>query len=152
MLETYNKTFEIPNIEFEFGSKELTPLAKYSLDSLTQVLNDNPNIIVELAAHTDMIGSEENNMILSHERAKAVRLYLISRGILAGRLTTVGYGESRPIEIEEEQPRYDWLKKGDVLSPEYVENLTDEQQEVANQLNRRTELRVIAHDFVPSLD
>lgn len=152
MLETYNKTFEIPNIEFEFGSKELTELAKHSLDSLTNVLNDNPNIVVELAAHTDMIGSDENNMKLSKERADAVRNYLISRGILPGRLTTVGYGESRPIEIEEDHDQYEWLKQGDILSPEYVEKLTKEQQEVANQLNRRTELRVVAHDFVPSLD
>ncbi len=152
LLETYNKTFEIPNIEFEFGSKELTSLAKHSLDSLIQVLNDNPNIVVELAAHTDMIGSDENNQRLSDERAKAVREYLISRGILAGRLTTVGYGESRPIEIEKDHPVYDWLQAGDILTSEYVEKLTDEQQKIANQLNRRTELRVVAHDFVPSLD
>jgi outer membrane protein OmpA-like peptidoglycan-associated protein len=130
----------------------LTELAKHSLDSLTNVLNDNPNIVVELAAHTDMIGSDENNMKLSKDRADAVRNYLISRGILPGRLTTVGYGESRPIEIEEDHDQYEWLKQGDILSPEYVEKLTKEQQEVANQLNRRTELRVVAHDFVPSLD
>ena len=152
LLETYNKTFEIPNIEFEFGSKELTALAKHSLDSLTQVLNDNPNIVVELSAHTDMIGTEENNMQLSDERAKAVKNYLISKGILEGRLTTVGYGESRPIEIQEDHPVYEWLREGDILTPEYIEKLSKDKQEIANQLNRRTELRVIAHDFVPSLD
>jgi peptidoglycan-associated lipoprotein len=151
-LESYDKTFEIPNIEFEFGSKELTQAAKHSLDSIAGVLQNNPNIVVELAAHTDMIGSDENNMVLSNERAEAVKQYLISKGILQGRMTTVGYGESKPIEILENHPTHQWLNRGNVLTPEFVEKLTPEQQEIANQLNRRTELRVIAHDFVPSLD
>lgn len=152
LLESTNKVFDIPNIEFEFGSRKLTPLAEHSLDSLIQVLNNNPNIIVELSAHTDMIGSEENNMKLSLDRAESVRSYLNSHGIMAGRMTTKGYGESKPVEILENNPKYDWLFKGDVLTPEFVDKLTKEKQEIANQMNRRTELRVIGHDFVPSLD
>ncbi len=152
LLESYNKTFEIPNIEFEFASKELTALAKHSLDSVTQVLIDNPNIVVELAAHTDMVGTDESNMKLSRERADAVKKYLVENGILDGRLTTIGYGESRPVEIVKNHPTHTWLKRGDVLNPQYIESLTDEQKEIANQLNRRTELRVIGHDFVPTLD
>lgn len=151
-LESYNKTFEIPNIEFEFGSFDLTELAKHSLDSLTGVLNDNPNIVVELSAHTDMIGTDEANMALSKERAEAVKRYLISNGIHEARLETVGYGESRPIRMESDHPLYSWLRRGDELTPEFIETLKDDEQEIANQLNRRTELRVIAHDFSPSLD
>ncbi len=152
-LETYNKTFEIPNIEFEFGSFDLTDAAKHSLDSVVELLNDNPNLVVELAAHTDMIGSDEDNMKLSEKRAEAVSAYLQSQGIPAGRLSTEGFGESRPIEADEELARqYDWLEEGDVLTPGFVENLSEEQQEIANQMNRRTEFRVTANDYIPNLD
>lgn len=151
-LENYRKTFEIPNIEFEFASFDLTDAAKHSLDSVVNLLNDNPNLVVELSAHTDMIGTEEDNLELSKKRADAVADYLVSKGIAESRLETKGFGESQPIVIEDEHQKYDWLEEGDVLTPEFVEELTEEQQEIANQMNRRTEFRVIKNDYIPSLD
>ncbi len=151
-LESYQKTFEIPNIEFEFASFDLTDMAKHSLDSVVKLLNNNPNLVIELLAHTDMIGTDEDNMELSKKRADAVAEYLISKGIAAGRLETKGFGESQPIVVDEQHKEYDWLKKGDVLTPEFVEQLTEEQQEIANQMNRRTEFCVIKNDYIPTLD
>ncbi len=152
-LETYNKTFEIPNIEFEFASFDLTGKAKHSLDSLVGILNDNPNLVIELTAHTDMVGSEENNIELSQKRAQAVAEYLQEQGIPEGRMSTRGKGESEPIVVDEnEATEYDWLEPGDELTPEFIESLPEEQQDIANQRNRRTELRVIANDYIPILD
>jgi peptidoglycan-associated lipoprotein len=151
-LENYRKTFDIPNIEFEFASFDLTDMAKHSLDSVVKLLNNNPNLVVELSAHTDMVGTDENNMELSKKRADAVAAYLISRGISENRLETKGFGESQPIVVEDQHEDYDWLEKGDVLKPEFVEELTEEQQEIANQMNRRTEFRVIKNDYNPVLD
>ncbi|MGC9332158.1 MAG: OmpA family protein [Bacteroidales bacterium] len=151
-LESYQKTFEIPNIEFEFGSFALTDKAKHSLDSVVELLNNNPNLVIELSAHTDMIGTDEDNMELSKKRADAVADYLISKGIAPGRLQTRGFGESQPIVIDEQHNEYDWLEEGDVLTPEFIEQLSEEQQKIANQMNRRTEFRVIQNDYIPSLD
>lgn len=151
-MESTNQTFEIPNITYEFGKWKLTDEAKYSLDSLVSLLNDNPTLVIELASHTDMVGSDESNKELSEKRANSVVEYLSKNGIPKGRLQTVGYGESRPKEMAEDHPEYDWLREGDILDEEFINSLSEEQQEIANRLNRRTEFRVVATDYEPSLD
>ena len=113
---------------------------------------ENPNIVIELSAHTDMVGSEQSNMELSQKRANSVTSYFESKGIPAARMIAKGYGESKPKEITKYDPAYPFLPKGAVLNENFINSLTKEQQEVANQQNRRIEMKVISNDYVPSLD
>lgn len=152
LLESLNKTFEIPNIEFEFGKWELTGSSKHVLDSIVRIMIDNPYLIIELSAHTDMIGSEESNMELSQKRANSVTEYFSGKGIPEGRLIAKGYGKSQPKVIRTSDPRYSFLPKGTALTESFVNGLPPEQQVVANQQNRRIEMKVISNDYVPSLD
>ncbi len=151
-LESFNKTFEIPNIEFEFGRWDLTEPSKHNLDSIVRIMIDNPYLIIEMSAHTDMIGTDEANNELSQKRANSVTSYFLSKGIPEGRVIAKGYGKTRPKVITTPDPRYSFLPVGTVLSEDFVKSLPPEQQVVANQQNRRIELKVISNDYVPSLD
>ncbi len=88
---------EIADIYFELGSVELTPASKQNLDSLVNILQDNPRITIELGSHTDATGSSLFNLNISERRAIAVAEYLSSKGIDAKRLIAKGYGETEPI-------------------------------------------------------
>lgn len=144
MLTSLSRPVKMDNIFYEFGKWTLTADSEAGLQGLVKILTDNPNIAIELSAHTDMVGNEQNNRELSQKRAQSVVDYLIKAGIDKGRLTPVGYGESKPVVVSEElAEQYKlFLKKGDVLSPEFIEGLTVEQQEICNQINRRTEFKV----------
>ncbi len=135
----------IRNVFYEFDRAEITPESSLALDSLVDLLNENPNVTIELSSHCDYRGSDEYNMRLSQRRAESVVRYLIDHGIASDRLTPVGYGESRPKvvtrKINEQNP---WLEQGDTLTEEYIRALPDEdRQEICNALNRRTEFRVL---------
>jgi peptidoglycan-associated lipoprotein len=132
------------NIFFLFGSWELTPDSEEGLKSLVKLLNDNPNITIELAAHTDLVGQNEANQELSLRRAQTVVDYLIRNGIEQERLTAVGYGEEKPVVVDEIlHKQYPYLPKDQVLDEAFITTLTAEQQELCNSLNRRTEFRVL---------
>ena len=134
----------IDNIFYEFGKARLLPSSAAALDSLVTMLNDNPNITIELSAHTDFRGSNEFNQKLSQQRAESVVNYLISKGIAPDRLTPVGYGEENPKRIRRKvADHYPWLKEGDVLTEEFINNLKPAEQETAHALNRRTEFKVL---------
>ncbi|WP_420458387.1 OmpA family protein [Neolewinella sp.] len=85
------------NVFFETGSDELVGLSTEELDRLATLLRDQPDVSVEIAGHTDDVGSETANQALSERRARRVKAYLESQGIAAVRITAVGYGESRPV-------------------------------------------------------
>ena len=134
----------VDNIFFEFDKARLLSSSTIALDSLVMLLNENPNITIELSAHTDYRGSDEYNKTLSQRRAESVVSYLISKGIAADRLTPVGYGEENPKRIRRKvADRYKWLNEGDVLTEEFIGKLKPAEQETANALNRRTEFRVL---------
>lgn len=134
----------IDNIFYAFDKATLLPESKNALDSLILMLNENPNITIELSAHTDYRGAEAYNKTLSQKRAESVVKYLINHGIAADRLTAVGYGEEKPKTIRRKvAERYPWLKENDVLTEEFILKLKPEQQETANALNRRTEFKVL---------
>lgn len=134
----------IDNIFYAFDKATLLPESKNALDSLILMLNENPNITIELSAHTDYRGAEAYNKKLSQKRAESVVNYLINHGIAADRLTPVGYGEEKPKTIRRKvAERYPWLKENDVLTEEFILKLKPEQQETANALNRRTEFKVL---------
>jgi len=143
-LSTLYKPVQIENIFYEFGKWNLTPASESGLQTLVKMLNDNPNVTIEVSANTDYIGNNEANKILSEKRAKSVIDYLISKGISANRLSSVGNGEEKPVVVDVSlAKKYKFLKENDVLDENFVTKLTPEQQEIANQINRRTEFRVV---------
>lgn len=109
----------LKNIFFDFDKATLRPESTNELERLTNLLKvDAPTLKIEISGHTDSKGADAYNKTLSNNRAKAVVDYLISKGIAADRLTSVGYGEEQPIAT----------------------NDTDE----GRQLNRRTEFKIIS--------
>jgi len=88
-------------VEFEFGSSSLTADSYSSLDESVTILKDNPSVNVRFDGHTDNVGSQSYNQKLSEDRAKAVMSYFIEKGISADRLSSAGYGYSKPIASNE---------------------------------------------------
>ncbi|MEI7676718.1 MAG: OmpA family protein [Bacteroidales bacterium] len=138
------KPIQVNNIFYDVDKATLRPESTESLNKLIKLLTDNSHITIELSSHTDMNGSPEYNQRLSEERAKSVVNFLIAGGIEKERLTPKGYGKSTPKVVTATMAsQYSFLKEGDELSEEFILKLTPQQQEVANQINRRTEFRVL---------
>lgn len=116
----------VRNIFFASGQSELQPSSRAELDKLVKLMNAFPKLILEIAGHTDAVGSDELNQRLSEQRAKSVANYLIAHGIDKSRLRTVGYGEKQPIA-------QNYNKDG---SPNYA----------GMALNRRFEFTVLSID------
>ena len=135
----------IENIFYDFDQATLRPESTEALDKLIVLLNENPNVTIELSAHCDYRGPAAYNKKLSQRRAESVVNYLIAHGIAQDRLSPMGYGKEKPKVIKRKlTEKYDWLKEGDVLSEEFIKALPDEEkQEICNQLNRRTEFIVL---------
>ena len=97
-LTTKNIPIIIDNIYYEFGKATLTPEATVTIDStIFRILNETPDIIVEISSHTDSVSSEEYNQKLSQKRAESVVDYLVGKGIEKPRMIAKGYGEAFPI-------------------------------------------------------
>ena len=144
VLAPVSKPVKMGNIFFQFGSWELTADSEDGMQALVKLLNDNPNITIEMAAHTDMVGNNAANQELSLKRAQSVVNYLIKHGIDAARLTPVGYGEEKPVVVDEVlHKQYTFLPKDQVLDEAFISTLTADKQEICNSLNRRTEFRVL---------
>lgn len=109
------ETYRMKDVHFGFDSAELTSDSRASLEDALEILKRNADLAVEIAGHTDAIGTESYNQSLSQRRARAVRDYLVANGIDTGRLTARGYGESEPI--------------------------ADNSSEAGRAMNRRVELR-----------
>ena len=133
----------IDNIFYDLDKYTLRPESKQALDELVKLLNENPNVTIELSAHCDYRGTPEYNKTLAQHRANAVVHYLIEAGIAPQRLTPMGYGKEKPKTIRKKlTERYKWLKEGDVLTEDFITKLDKDKQEICNQLNRRTEFVV----------
>jgi len=143
-LPLISKPVKMTNIFYEFGKWTLTSNSEQGLNELVKLLNDNPNITIELAAHTDMVGNNDANKQLSLRRAQSVVDYLIQHGIKADRLTPVGYGEEKPVVVDEElHKQYTFLPKEQLLDEAFISTLPADKQEICHSLNRRTEFRVL---------
>lgn len=116
------KAIKIENIYFDLNKYNIRPDAAVELNKIVALLNDNPDIIIELSSHTDARGSDASNMTLSDNRAKSSAAYIISKGIAAIRITGKGYGESK-------------------LVNRCLNNVKCSEKE--HQQNRRTEFQVI---------
>ena len=147
-LSPITKPVVIENIFYDFDKATLRPESKAALDEMIKMLNDNPNVTIELGAHTDRKGTDKYNEGLAQRRAQSVVDYLIEGGIAPDRLEAKGYGESVPKVINKKMAReHDFLHEGDTLSAPFIEKLTPEQQEIADQINRRTEFKVLRTNY-----
>jgi peptidoglycan-associated lipoprotein len=151
-LTPIDRPIELPNIFYDFGKWDLRPESMVSLDKLVETLNDNPNVTIELMSHTDSRDTEEFNLDLSQKRAQSVVDYLIGRGIATDRLTAKGYGETSPKVVDEEIVKNSpFLRAGATLTESFINGLaSEEEKEIAHQINRRTEFRVLRTDYEPA--
>lgn len=132
LAKTTGDAFILKNIEYDFDSANLTELARKTIDDyLLKVLNDNPDIKIELSSHTDSRGADDYNKRLSQQRAESVVKYLTQKGINPKRLVAKGYGETKPI------------------APNTNPDGTDSEE--GRQLNRRTEFKIIGRIELPKV-
>ena len=159
-LPPINVPVLIDNIFYEFDRADLTPESTEALDKLVEMMNENPNITIELSAHCDYRGNDDYNQRLSQRRAESVVRYLIQHGVARDRLTAVGYGESRPKIITKKlaetllagDPKVE-VHETDTLTEAYILAFKDKDaQEVLNALNRRTEFRVLRTTYGTTLN
>ena len=148
MLAAIHKPQVVENIFYDFDKASLRPESKEALDEMAQMLRDNPNVTIEMGAHTDRKGSEDYNINLSNRRAKSVVDYLVSAGISPTRLTWKGYGETVPKKVTKRINReYPQFPEETVLDEPFIETLSEEDQEAADQINRRTEFQVTSINY-----
>lgn len=149
-MQPIEKPIVIPNIYFDVAKWDLRQDAMDNLKELLTVLEENPNITIELSAHTDMVGNDQANLILSDRRANSVVNYLIEKGVYWDRLVAKGYGETQPRQINEKDAQlHPFLKVGDVLTEPFVRRLKGQEREEAMQLNRRIEFKVLNTNYKP---
>lgn len=141
-----------PNIQYKFGSwdfiSDSTVNSMDSLKAIAKLLEDYPKMVIELISHTDSRGEESRNQVLSENRAKACYKYLVTElHIDPRRIVPVGKGESIPAQWYD-HAQESWV----VLTEEYIQQRKDNASiyEYLNQINRRTEGRILRLDFDPS--
>lgn len=140
----YDKPVVLEYIFYDFDRAALRPESKKELDKLVAILCEHPGISIELIAHADRKGSEAYNLELSERRAEAVADYLTESGVVEDRIVAKGRGKTEPKRVNKSTAaKYSFLKEGDLLTEKFIELLPPTQQAVADQINRRTEFRVI---------
>lgn len=145
ILPSISKPSVVENIFYDYDKADLRSESKTALNELIAVLHDNPNVTIEMASHTDRWGSDAYNINLSERRAKSVVDYLVENGISRDRLQPHGYGKSRPKTVTKRIARlYPQFKEGDILTEEFIKTLPEEDQQAADQINRRTEFSVLS--------
>ncbi len=148
MLAAINKPQVVENIFYDFDKATLRPESKEALDEMARMMADNPNVTIEMSSHTDRHGSDAYNERLSDRRAKSVVDYLIADGVDPRRLSWKGYGETQPKRVTKRiNKEFPQFEEGTELTEEFIESLPEEEQEVADQINRRTEFQVTSTTF-----
>ena len=143
-LSPISRPVKMENIFYEFGRWELTKASAEELLKLVKLLQDNPNITIELSAHTDLVGNDAFNQELSQKRAQSCCDFLTKHGIEKERLTPVGYGKTKPVVCDKNlNKQYPWIPLDQVLDETFILSLTQDKQEICNQINRRTEFKVV---------
>jgi len=138
----------VENIFYDFDKAVLRDESKLALDSMVMLLKDHPNIVVEMASHTDRVGSAKYNQGLSQRRAQSVVDYLIENGIPKERLKPTGYGETRPKTVTKRiHSQYPQFEEGVTLDEAFIKTLSKEDQQAADQINRRTEFQVLDTEY-----
>jgi peptidoglycan-associated lipoprotein len=141
---TWPLVIDFPEVRYAYDKAELQVIpgeinSLDSLDYLYYTLINNPNIVIELQAHTDCRGSDAYNLKLSQRRAESCVKYLIDKGIPKERLTAKGYGPTKP--------RFEYTKCSDINK---LEKSNPDEFERLHQLNRRTQFGVYNFDYKSS--
>lgn len=142
-LPSVSEPVLVENVFYDYNESTLRKESYPSLDDLAALLIDNPYTVIELSSHTDRIGSQSFNLQLSKRRAESVCDYLISKGIESERLVPVGYGKEKPKAVDVNIAKSTGWEVGQELNEEFIEQLTEEQKKYADQINRRTEFKVL---------
>jgi len=147
-LSPISKPITLPNILYDFNDWHLRPESIVALEALVETLNDNPHITIELSSYTDYRGTDVKNDTLSQKRALEVVKFLIQKGINTERLVAKGYGEKVPKKVTLKiAKKYTFFKEGQVLTEQFIKHMPANKQEIANQINRRTEFKVLTTDY-----
>jgi len=142
---TLEKAIVLENILYDFDDDRIKAESEPDLQVVYELMTEYPDMVIELSSHTDNRGNDTYNKDLSQRRADSARRWLVRKGVNRERIQTVGSGETVPKTVTAKQAtQYDFLKEGDVLTPDYIEKLaSEEQKEVAHAINRRTEFKIV---------
>jgi len=145
---------ELPNIVYDYNKATLTKDAKNKLQGLVTIMKDNPTLVIELGSHTDFRGPEPYNEKLATARANSAVKYISENGVAIDRMEAKGYGEIVPKTIDSTvfskmTPKQQGLFPiGTILNEKYIKSLkSTATQEIAHQMNRRTEFKVLRTDY-----
>ncbi|MCB9281022.1 MAG: DUF1573 domain-containing protein [Lewinellaceae bacterium] len=136
----------LENILYDFDKDVIKPEAEPDLEVVRGLMEQYPDMRIELSSHTDYRGDDAYNQRLSQARAESARRWLVRNGIARDRIEAKGYGETVPQTVNERIASLNpFLKVGDVLTQKFIDALpTEEEREAANYVNRRTEFKIIA--------
>lgn len=142
---TLEQAIVLENILYDFDKDIIKPEAEPDLQVVFELMTEYPDMVIELSSHTDNRGNDTYNKDLSQRRAESARRWLMRKGVARDRIQAVGYGESAPKAVSVKAAAQNpFLNEGDVLTPEYIDKLTtEEQKEAAHALNRRTEFKIV---------
>lgn len=142
--------YQIDSIEFDFDGHGLRPNSKSALTKVLKFLALHPNLIVEIGTHTDERGNDQYNLRLSEMRAMQIVDYLQHKGIPIKRLIPKGYGETKPYIV---RPIDNYFEEGIRLTGPYLRTISNrDTSEVGHQMNRRSEMKILALNFVDTFD
>lgn len=141
---TKENPIKLSNIIYDFDDDKILKESEEDLQFILDLMNDIPEMRIELLSHTDSRGEEGYNFNLSQRRANSAKNWLVERGIQKFRIEALGEGESKPYKVTElEAEMYDYLPVDQVLTEDFILGLeTEEMQETAFQLNRRSEFQI----------
>ena len=139
-----DEPYVLENILYDFDDDRITKASEEDLQFILDLMNKHADMKIELASHTDFRGEAPYNENLSQRRANSARRWLIKREIDGDRIVAKGYGESKAQTVSEKvAAKHDFLNEGDVLTEEFIKAMeTEEQREIANAINRRTEFTI----------
>jgi len=139
------EVFVLENILYDFDDDRIKPEAEADLEVVWELMNQYPDMKIELGSHTDNRGDATYNRNLSQRRAESARRWLMRKGVPRERIEAVGYGEGVPKTVTAKVAQtHDFMPEGTVLTVDFINGLADEeQQEVAHAINRRTEFKII---------
>ncbi len=142
---TREEPISLENIYYDYNSAAIRQDAEIDLQFLLGLLHKYPSMVIELSSHTDSRGKAAYNLSLSQRRAESARQWLLNKGITPERVVAKGYGETSPKTINDKlASKHSFLTFGSVLTDDLVGALgTKDLQEIAHQINRRTEAQII---------
>lgn len=142
---TTEQAIVLENILYDFNDDKILPLAESDLELVKGLLDDYPDMVIEMSSHTDYRGGADYNENLSQRRAESARQWLLEKGISEERVIAKGYGKNQPQTVSAKMAEeFDFLVEGKVLTKPVIDSLEAEEQiEAAHQINRRTEFKIL---------